>query len=176
MIRLMKKRKFAVTLFELLVVILVTSILTVIFVLSSRRVLVTSKISKVKEEHKVLMMAISHYQVDFNATPSNEMGLKALNNSTKYITSIPHDPFSPGQSFEYLYLSRASSKVKYIIVSAGPDGDVDLMQFFKQVSQQVFISAESQEDSLDKALQNLTYDPTNGVNSNGDIVTIVPAY
>ncbi len=170
-----RDRKFGVTLFELLVVVLVTSILTSIFVLSSRRVLVTSKISRVKEEHAVLTQAISHYQVDFNVVPPNGVGLQVLKEPTKYLSNIPFDPFISPIKKEYIYFSNPSTKVKYIIVSAGPDGDIDMLPFMKQVAQQPYIDTEIQDRAFGTLIENFNYDPTNGINSNGDLITIVPA-
>lgn len=169
------KRIFGVTLFELLVVILITSILSAIFLLSSRKVLVTSKISRVKEEHSMLSQAIAHYQVDYNAIPPNTVGLKALSMTTKYVASHPSDPFNHAHQTEYFYLAEPSSDIKYILISAGPDGDIDFMPFIRQIMQQPYVSAETRDATFNSFTDNMTYDPTNGLNSNGDIITIVPA-
>ena len=177
-------KKIGVTLFELLVVILVTSILTVIFILSSRHVFITSKISRVKEEHKVLNGAINHYQMDFSSVPSNYAGLRALRSSIRYIESVPHDPFSPNLSQEYYYIANPSDKYRYFLISAGPDGDVDLLPLIQEfqrrnngtVTAPSSSNIDLRDSNLDQFIKNMTYDPTNGLNSNGDIITIDPVY
>lgn len=173
--KIYKDRRLGVTLFELLVVVLVLLILTSIFVLSSKRVLITSKISKVREEHSVLTQAISHYQVDYNTIPPLQVGLDALKETTKYVTSLPSDPFISSQPKNYLYITNPSSNIKYILVSAGPDGDLDILPFVKQVYQQPYITAEARDSSFHSYIDYMSYDPTNGIGSNGDLLTIVPA-
>lgn len=169
------------TLFEMLVVVLVLSILSAIFIFSSRRVLITSKVSRVKEEHTVLVHALAKYQMDNNLIPANSQGLRALSISVKYLESIPNDPFTFPRNTEYSYMAEPATKYSYMIVSAGPDGYLDMAPFIDSILNPVigptpFISTDTLDEEFDNLRINLTYDPTNGIISKGDIITLIQKY
>jgi prepilin-type N-terminal cleavage/methylation domain-containing protein len=166
------------TVFELMVVITVALILSLIFIYSSHHLIITTKISRVKEEHKVLARALQNYQMDYNDYPNNAEGLKALSAPTAYLASLPSDPFLPGANHTYAYYYEPGYPYNYILISAGPDGDLDFYDYYlnalnapagdgaaPQPSQQA-------ENALQEFLRTRVYDPTNGLNSDGDIVTL----
>lgn len=160
-----------------MVVITVTLILTAIFIYSSRHLIITTKISRVKEEHKVLSRALQNYQMDYNDYPNNTVGLKALNAPTAYLASLPSDPFSSNGNHTYVYYYEPGYPYNYILISAGPDGDLDFQEYYlSAVSVPASGGSTPQpqpaENALKEFLQTRVYDPTNGLNSDGDIITL----
>ena len=178
---LLRPKGYAVTLFELLVVLVVASILTVLFVYSAQYLMVSSRVSRVQEEHRVLTRALQNYEADYGSLPSNRIGLHALCAPVAYMVRIPADPFSDRESDEYLYVKSSSGDFRWVIVSAGPDHRSDLLRTLRSQPKGTVIvgSAEDRADTLslpagdlEAFLPSLTYDPTNGLVSGGDIITI----
>lgn len=171
-----KERGF--TLFELMVVITVTLILTAIFIYSSRHLIITTKLSRVKEEHKVLSRALQNYQMDYNDYPNNVVGLRALNAPTAYLASLPSDPFLSPSNHTYVYYYEPGYPYNYILISAGPDGDLDFNEYYLSAVSTLASGgstpqpSQQAENILKEFLQTRVYDPTNGLNSDGDIVTL----
>jgi hypothetical protein len=161
-----------------MVVITVTLILTAIFIYSSRHLIITTKISRVKEEHKVLSRALQNYSMDYNDYPNNTVGLKALNAPTAYLASLPVDPFLSNGNHTYVYHYEPGHPYSYVLISAGPDGDLDFYEYYLKAinipsSEGTTPQAPQKvEDTLMDFLQSRVYDPTNGLNSDGDIVTL----
>ena len=171
------RRDRGFTLFELMVVIAVTLILTGIFIYSSRHLIITTKLSRVKEEHKVLSRALQNYQMDYNDYPNNTVGLKALNAPTAYLASLPSDPFLSDGNRTYVYYYEPGYPYNYVLISAGPDGDLDFYEYYlSAVSSPAGEGATPQpqpaENALKDFLKTRAYDPTNGLNSDGDIITL----
>jgi hypothetical protein len=134
----------------------------------------------VKEEHKVLVRALQNYQMDYYDFPNNEQGLFALNSPTAYLSSLPIDPFRLSPRQIYYYHHNPGGGYRYIIVSSGPDGDIDFLNYLQQAA--LLPSAEVEEserpdrsitDALfSNYLTQRIYDPTNGLNSDGDVITL----
>ncbi len=179
--------------------VVVAAILAVILVLSTSFLVVRTKISKVKEEQRVLARALQNYQMDYSNMPTEQRGLDALTAPTAYLASIPADPFSRDQvTRTYLYFTPDGIGRSYAIVSAGPDGRFDVLPYLNQAriaSGRSALSAQSGGGSAAAALPpeaapidtsspnwfedflvEYTYDPTNGTYSSGDIVTRVVNY
>jgi len=112
----------AVTLFELLVVLAIAFILVGMLFFSSRSVMTRTKVSRVKEEHRILARAIQNYTLDYSQLPPR---LESLTHPTVYMAQLPNDPFN-AQRDGYLYLNCPAIDVTGIIISPGPDGDFDL--------------------------------------------------
>jgi len=172
---------YAVTLFELLVVLAVASILMIIFVYSSQYLMVSSRVSRVQEEHRVLIRALQNYEADYGALPSNRVGLHALCAPVAYMVRIPSDPFSDRESEEYVYVKSAGNDFRWVIVSAGPDHRSDLLKTLRSQPRGTVLAgnAEDKADTvslpsgdIEALLTSMTYDPTNGLVSGGDIITI----
>jgi type II secretory pathway pseudopilin PulG len=183
----------AVTLFELAVVVVVTAILAAILILSTHFVIIRTKLSRVKEEQRVLARALQNYQMDYSFLPPEESGLKALTAPTAYLASVPTDPFSREKGDRsYFYFSPDGSGHSYAIVSAGPDGLLDVNRFLGRIGEETdsgqpaATAAPSpgspapasgpQEGWFQDYLVSCTYDPTNGTTSAGDIVTLISDY
>ncbi len=174
--------KRAVTLFELLIVVLVTAILAIIFVVSSQVLIVRTKISRVKEEQRVLARALDNYQMDYDFLPSEETGLRALVAPTAYLATVPRDPFGQGgQYYQYVKLDQRGRL--FAVVSAGPDGHFNLItpstaaragdsSREAAATASAFHIVES-PDGLNEFLATYSYDPTNGMVSDGDLITLV---
>ncbi|GAB4325264.1 MAG: hypothetical protein Kow0059_21230 [Candidatus Sumerlaeia bacterium] len=178
-----------ITLSELLLVVTITALLSIFFIISSQYLVIRSKVARVQQEQRVLQRALGNYQMDYSDFPRNEIGLRALNAPTMYLTSLPRDPFgSGGQDGSYFYCRHPERGYYYVVVSAGPDGDVDFKEFLAAHPPDTAIDASGsagpdpvEADSADRPtpqFRNLqdfivqkTYDPTNGVNSDGDIIS-----
>jgi len=173
-----------ITLFEMTIVLTVTLILVMIFIYSTSHIIVRTKFERVKEEHRVLSRALQNYRMDYNDYP---MQMTALNAPTAYLSSLPSDPFL-AQSFRhsYNYYYKPSDDYEYVIISAGPDGDLDLELLLDKYIQNAASSngdngsdlARSREEILPLILPaylaTKVYDPTNGIVSDGDIITFAP--
>jgi prepilin-type N-terminal cleavage/methylation domain-containing protein len=166
------------SLFELLVVLTVILVLVVIFMLSYNHLVITTKISRVKEEHVMVVRALNNYHVDYDSFPSTFRGLTALSAPTAYLGTIPKDPFSPAtEHSNYLYIEEPLDGINFIIISRGPDQDSDLaemVQTFQAAANNAPYAEEPAQEIfiLQSYLREKIYDPTNGVNSDGDIVYI----
>ena len=173
--------KKGITLFELIIVLTVTLILSLIFIFSTKHLVIKTKTERVKEEHRVLSRAIQNYRMDYNDYP---LELKSLSAPTAYLSSIPNDPFvSKSPNKTYIYFNHPSDDYHYIIISVGPDGDFDMNELIREYHELAGASDEDneEEDSGNELLETLlplyllskTYDPTNGAVSDGDIITFV---
>jgi len=189
----------AVTLFELIVVVVVAAVLAVLLVLSTNFLVVRTKVSRVKEEQRVLVRALQNYQMDYSNLPTESAGLEALVAPTAYLASVPHDPFQRSEpDAAYFYFSPDGIGRSYAIVSAGPDGKLDVLQFLswargtqpRAAPGSEFGDSRMAENESDTAGQDpiplspetdwfheymarYTYDPTNGTVSSGDIISVV---
>lgn len=168
------------TLFELLVGVTVIFLLVIFFLISLPQMLITTKISRVKEEHTVLVRALTHYHMDYGSFPSSARGLRSLSAPTAYLASIPIDPFSKeGKQSQYFYISNISSDISYVIISLGPDGDNDLLNIVSKFPEYLTSTHTTpQERTMNlREIVNLyvltkSYDPTNGIMSDGDLIFV----
>ncbi len=140
-----------------------------------------SQVARVRADMRTLATALEAYHIDYNTYPpspsfeviaqekpgsiATQKALSALTTPIAYITSIPLDPFNPveGSIFGYYAptLERDPELIKeappWTLWSMGPDSVSSIM---------------SQEDLKSPRILKLTYDPTNGMKSSGDIVRI----
>lgn len=176
-----KKNDRAITMFEMMIVLTLTMILSLIFIYSTKFIIIKTKVERVKEEHRVLSRALQNYRMDYNDYPTK---LNHLNAPTAYISSLPIDPFiKQSQKGNYIYYYQPSGEYEYVIISVGPDGDSDWELIMQQYSlltsssdgdnQGVddYSGEEVMEFLLPIYLAAKTYDPTNGVISDGDVIT-----
>lgn len=168
----------AITLFELLVVLAVAAVLMVIFIYSAQYLVINTRISRVKEEHRILSRALQNYEADYSEYPSTRVGLHALNGPIAYMVRVPNDPFSSGESKGYAYVRFPGTRYPWVLISRGPDGDDDFLNALTIGHTGGALAAGDNTDTLTvPALQMqlllavVAYDPTNGLKSKGDIVT-----
>lgn len=184
------------TLIELLIVVAIIAILAAIAVPNFLEAQVRAKSSRAKSDMRSLATAIESYYVEWGTppVPADESGITvppavaalggfetflstAITTPISYIRSLPDDPFRRPQgelalfhlaSRDYFistegnadsldaYLEEITGEphpnVHYFILSHGPDGDHD------------------SPDLLENPLGPMLYDPTNGTQSNGDII------
>lgn len=171
--------RFGLSLQEMLVVLAVFIVLVVILTISSNTVVVKSRLSRVKQEQQMISGALEAYRVEQQRYPSV---LGKLVRPTGYLNEIPVDPFSKDNKTPYAYYCLSAgdpgAKGQAILVSAGPDGDID---FFPPVWAEMFSGpvggstepgATSGLDPVLEAILLNTYDPTNGVASSGDVIKL----
>ncbi|MBX3730500.1 MAG: type II secretion system protein GspG [Candidatus Sumerlaeia bacterium] len=137
---------------------------------------VLSNWSRARADMQALAVALESFYLDHNAYPSPEPhpvlrpdqfadGLAALpaglTTPVAYVTARPTDPFQ-GRAMPYIY--HASGR-GWLLVSPGPDGRFGILPA------RDFDSSEPQPSPR---LIGLTYDPTNGLISSGDIWRVGP--
>jgi hypothetical protein len=169
-----------VALFELLVVLAVAAILTVFFVYSAQYLMVSTRVSRVKEEQRVLTRALQNYETDYGTFPNMKTGLHALYAPVAYMVRIPPDPFGARGDEEYVYISSPGGGYRWLLVSQGPDHRSDLLLGLGLVRGEGGLLTGKSEDksatlslrseSVETLLTRFTYDPTNGLISGGDII------
>jgi hypothetical protein len=172
-----------VTFFEITVVFIVVAVLAAIIFLSTRRLMVDTQVTRVREEHRIITRALHNYFVDNYDFPSETQGLVALSEPVTYLASIPRDIFAckEERGERYVYRTwREGGLMMWLLVSRGPDGDLDFDQGPEVPSDEETVMALSsgatppQRESLHSSMLFLSYDPTNGLDSSGDIITITP--
>ena len=113
------------TLFELTTVMVVIFILGLLAFFSSRALVERTKVSRVREEHRLLARALQNYNVDYSDYPDSTRGLQVLLRPTAYLGGVPQDPFQPDGG-GYIYLRCKAAEGGCVLISPGPDGDFDL--------------------------------------------------
>lgn len=194
MLRIRSQRK-AMTLFELTAVVAIAVILIGLAVLSMQSLLVSTKVSAVREEQRTLANALQNYQLDYSVYPDTQLGLQSLQNMS-YL-QLPTDPFQRGDH-NFVYLATGSASTGALLISPGPDKDLDipvpLLAFISLNGIDVSLLEPAEKEEVEGAalrlapapeqydsalLENLLrsyiqqnqYDPNKG--KNGDIITIV---
>lgn len=159
---------------------------------------IRTQVSRAKRDMRTLSIAIESFHIDHNAYPAGRKlkdvwnsvedlegagiahlrtvepgrpgltgtdGHQGLSTPIGYIArAVLNDPFSPlTPKNPYIYhvgdRDRYGSKMWYwILVSAGPDGDYD------------FDPTQPFDESRAEFLTSVTYDPSNGTVSNGDLM------
>jgi prepilin-type N-terminal cleavage/methylation domain-containing protein len=156
------------TLLELITVVVIIAILALGAFVSSLYVATFTKVAKVKDEQRTLVRALSNYELDYSTLPDTRSGLHVLNAPTAYLVSLPKDPFAPDRE-TYLYVANPANDFRYMIISPGPDGRYDLDPNSLD-SSIAAVSVNPQEVAdFESYCRTRTYDPTNGIKSEGDI-------
>jgi type II secretory pathway pseudopilin PulG len=166
------------TFYELTVVFIIVAILVALAFLATRRLTVETELARVREEQRVISRALQNYFVDQYDFPRQSQGLTVLSEPVTYLASIPQDIFARGEEKGQPYAYRTWDNevlTVWLLVSRGPDGDLD---FDETVSQGTFPGLSASNfpnlDTLPTLLLQLSYDPTNGLHSNGDVFTLSP--
>lgn len=191
--RLDERRNRASSLAEVLIVLLILVVIAAVFSLASHHLIVRAKQAKTKEDHRALADALQVYLIDYQDVPSTDQGLAPLVATRKYPV-LPLDPFSAKHE-EYFFMRHpladddedfdaGQGNIQFILAGVGPNGKSDLLEFLytpeeeeepNLLNQKKLIIGENskkrrQLTELD--LLNLSYDPTNGTKSRGDIIKI----
>jgi hypothetical protein len=133
---------------------------------------VRSWISRVKGEQNQIATALENYFIDYHRYPlpdydnaGNPVIPKSLissDSSARYLSNLSKDPFSDQRQNLYRYASGppGSWDKYYIVTSCGPDkkGNINVMQY-----------DPDKPNWKNLAQSPLTYDPTNGIISAGDL-------
>lgn len=168
------------TLIELLIVVAIIGILAAIAVPNFLNAQTRAKVARVVSDLKAITQAMEMYRIDRNSyicesesyistytqkRPGPEAGLYFLLEPVSYLSSIPQDPFenkfatasdTTGIDFYEVAVAPANPnpiKKFYNINSRGPDQDEDM----------------GSRSDLVGGTSVVTYTPSNGVYSNGDI-------
>ena len=179
------RRQRGLSLNEMLIVIVVFAILASIFLYSSRGMVVRVKVSRVKQEQDTLAHSLNVHRVRNEAFPTAEEGLIKLLQNSQYMAQIPRDPFSKDGNEIYRYVSFGDEnypiRPQWLLISVGPDGDIDYPskneeEITSQTGGGSFSArggsasrAGAFPQSFHELILTLTYDPTNGIDSSGDI-------
>ena len=138
------------------------------------------RVSRVKGELQSLATALEYYYIDNNAYPlpdydndGNQILPKALSTPVAFITSRFHDPFNHrGKGFYGYGIHNSTSNDSsdgWILTSYGPD-KVDGNSSAAGGTKMDFTKAWSDKTlGFSLEVSGLTYDPTNGILSSGDI-------
>jgi type II secretory pathway pseudopilin PulG len=152
-----------------------------------------SKVSRVKADLRSMATAVEAYFVDHSAYPAwsdnpaingfqtvtrrlDEVrgqptfrddyawgGPESIRAPTAYVTSHFTDPFAPAKGATFCYTTGGAFGAGWIMWSAGPDGDYDLTMG------NVHALYDPATKVPSDGLVELTYDPTNGATSGGDV-------
>lgn len=102
-------------------------------------------------------------------TPSNLKMEAMLTTPIAYISEFFEDPFSPIEGATYLYWTPGGTRDAWVVWSPGPDRDFDMQLSDLESSYKI---QRSGEISVFETMFELTYDPTNGIVSSGDIFRV----
>lgn len=188
------KHKLAFTLIELLIVVAIIGILAAIAVPNFLNAQIRAKVSRAVSDMRTISMALEAYKIDHNVvppwsagktrTPDNrplEVRFYRLTTPTVYLSNIPTDPFVTyaneeqyenfGTTYDYIEIMDPESGAnpwghEYRLNGWGPDGWNDY--------------AGNRISSLNRNLEAacpggnpvFVYNPSNGLNSFGDIVWV----
>lgn len=176
----MKRSISGFTLIELLIVVAIIGILAAIAVPNFLNAQIRAKVSRVKTDIRALAQAHEMYYLDNNTYPPesedniftgmrsrSEAGLFFLTSPIPYMSSLPRDPFQDvtavrfegrEAAYETGVATRNKKNVAYNIFSRGPD-----MAENGLYSAQPFYGIQRNNGFGN------TYNPSNGLVSNGDI-------
>lgn len=138
-------------------------------------------ISRVKSNQRTMATALESYFVDNNTYPATLAGgaarsvvkgnsfmkdlpaiSPALTTPVAYLTQYFPDPFNPDQAAGSTYSCYVTDG-GWILISPGTDGDFDIL------AQNAYLPRQNQPTP---DLLNLSYDPSNGTISDGDIFRV----
>jgi prepilin-type N-terminal cleavage/methylation domain-containing protein len=166
--------------FTLIEVVIVVAILSVMFFVAipnfGKNHIPRGRISRVRSDMRSLQVAIETYRLDHKVYPADhlphrqimvngeaikEEGMIALSTPVAYISALFFDPHSFDKQQTFAFGSGADAdrdgkpiNQSWVLVGRGPDGDFDTqrIQHFPWITDFYL------------------YDPTNGLESNGDLV------
>ncbi len=172
-----------VTFFELAVVMSVIAVLVALAVLAAQRLTIDTKLMRVREEHRVISRALQNYFVDNSGFPDESQGLTPLHQPITYLAALPPDIFARGdetsESYVYRTFEGTGQMTSWVLVCRGPDGDLDFDTRTGDSPDENLTAASAPPlptttDHLPETLVVLSYDPTNGLLSDGDVFMLSP--
>jgi hypothetical protein len=131
----------------------------------------------------VLSRALQNYYVDNSDFPTQLQGLVPLSEPVTYLASIPQDVFArhSDQTSPYTYRTyNEGSFTVWVLISRGPDGDLDFdnLDVAPVEFDDDYVAQLRPSDPVPPGLSNIlsdsSYDPTNGLFSDGDVFTLSP--
>jgi len=165
------------TLIELLIVVAIIGILAAIAIPNFLQAQVRAKVSRVYAEQRQMDSALEVYHIDHNAYPTDEFsgilrptgagrtGVVVLTTPVDYLSVIPVDVFSPYPWVQcYPYICYAKT-----------DGTYGNQKFWYGPFIGMFWYMASAGPNIKYEAGFMSYDPTNGTISNGDIYRWGPA-
>lgn len=187
-----QRSRWAFTLIELLIVVLIIAILAAIAIPNFLEFQTRAKVSRVKNDMRTMATALEAYCVDEGTYPSSHYSnqiyhyAERLTTPIAYLTSIPLDPFGVhlgvrsetgrllrfeyGAGKEGDYASRSNSYPNdvWLLDSTGPDAieDTHTSNGGRFTIDFPWMSLTASHEKLVLAM---VYDPTNGTNSRGQI-------
>lgn len=196
------RRNRASSLMEVMLVLAILVVIAAVFSMASHELIVRAKTAKTKDDHRLLANALQSYRWDHPDFPSTDQGMEPLvaTHLRDTLPRDPFAPQSMPYLFVRRpladsedELSGDNGEVNFIIASVGPNGKSDIMNFLyppkepekinvgpPKTGQKSTAEGGPEEDKEDRKpkkltmldLMNLTYDPTNGAKSKGDIIKI----
>lgn len=185
-----------VTLIECLIVAAIIAVISMLANPSYYRSSTRSKVSRVKADQRILSSALESYFADFRTYPDLAIipiknhfrnfhddknakkligistfavpdGIKhfSLTTPVNYLSSYPVDPFAPFAGSIQAYYH---DKNGWIVWSAGPDKSYNLNYWLAKKHYDIKIP----QQSLYFYTSDINYDPTNGIESGGDIYRV----
>jgi len=157
------------TLIELLIVVAIIGILAAIAIPNFLQAQVRAKVARIMAEERQVDLALETYHVDQNAYPTDNFtgviaptglnGLHVLSTPVEYLTTIPIDFFTPYpwvQCYPYICYGNI-------------DGTFGNRRFGYGPYPNMFWYMSSAGPDIDYDAGFMSYNPTNGTVSNGDI-------
>ncbi|MBN2328354.1 MAG: type II secretion system protein GspG [Candidatus Omnitrophica bacterium] len=175
---------FAFTLIELLIVVAIIGILAAIAVPNFLNAQIRSKIAKAESELRTISTALESYRIDNNIYPPwlDENGVQKnpvnrrlipLTTPISYMPSVPQDPFLYGPPGTRLNESQDAAYVTYDYTEAWSRihfGGLSILPQQARCSEYKVTSAGP--DYTNTWGNTVTYMPTNGLRSNGDLIRL----
>lgn len=181
------RRLQAFTLIELLIVVGIIAILAAIAVPNMLEAQIRAKVSRAKSDMRTIATAMESYAVDNNKYPPNyDSGLypdrsstseaetyAALTTPIAYTSTAPSDVFRPAQ--EEMSRGLYFDYVAWDSVQVLPKYSPGLRGYYVRTGTKWSVSSIGPDKQNDLVLQSLdtwhslTYDPTNGTVSKGDL-------
>lgn len=168
----------------MLVVVAVFSILAIIFFFSSADVMTRTGVSRVHQDQRSIANALNEYRAENSDFPSTDKGLATLVSPSRLLSEIPVDPFGKERSRTYRYFRFPgnSNESYWVVASPGPDGKFEFpLPLEETMGGASSVGGEPSNalyhdgdgpDEIVRRLRELSYDPTNGTRSSGDIFLI----
>ncbi|MFH1741290.1 MAG: prepilin-type N-terminal cleavage/methylation domain-containing protein [bacterium] len=163
----------AFTLIELLIVVAIIGILAAVAVPNFLNARFRAKIARVEADMKAVSTALEQYFLDWNSYVEDQdndqgpYGLRRLTSPVSYIPVLPEDPFPSRLGFQSIenptfefgsgnagQPAKSWPATAYLIISSGPN-------LYEEVDG---------NDSFPWGVYIASFDVTNGLNSDGDIV------
>ena len=141
------------TLIELLIVVAIIAILAAIAIPNYLAAQTRAKVSRVNSEERTIACGLECYLVDNNTYPYSCL-CGCITTPISYLSKLPKDPFNNQGREDYLFAKCARMQA-FCINSYGPDGTTAWDPFNWRCGM--------------PSTYPLSYDPSNGVVSNGDV-------